>query len=468
MLFNSLPFAFFMVAVFFCYWGLSSSVRTQNIFLLCASYFFYGWYDWRYLSLIIACTAINYVGGRVIGTSHSRLVKKSTLVFCCILSFGILFIFKYYNFFIENFNAICSSMGIHWHGSVVAVMLPVGISFFTFQAVSYTIDVYNEKYAATKDWVSFFTFISFFPQLVAGPIERADNLLPQFLRARRFDGDKAIHGVALIAYGLFKKMVVADTISVYVDNVFRTPLVWDSSTCLIAIFFFSVQIYCDFSGYSDIARGSARLIGFDLMINFNRPYLSLTFSEFWKRWHISLSTWFRDYVYIPLGGNRVSIGKVLLNLWIVFLLSGLWHGADWTFVVWGALHALYLSLGVIYNRIHKQNDKNKWCRRGVVFLGTMFAWIFFRAENINAAFDFIKSLASMRLHLSISSLCPGIGGIYLAFCFMVVALLGLSYLAPADCRFRSVKGSFLFVLGCLVAISFLGVSPEGEFIYFRF
>lgn len=341
--------------------------------------------------------------------------------------------------------------------------MPVGISFFTFQALSYTFDVYFGKMKATRNWIEFFAFISFFPQLVAGPIERASNLLPQFEKPRRFELDQAIHGVSLMAYGLFKKMVVADSLAVYVDSVFRGPLFYDTTVCLLAAFFFAIQIYCDFSGYSDIARGTARLFGFELMVNFDRPYLSKTFSEFWRRWHISLSSWFRDYVYIPLGGSRVPLLRILLNLWIVFLLSGLWHGASWAFVIWGGIHALFLTGGVLRRKFGVPGRSSV-----LTFLGVMVAWIFFRAGTLTAAFEYFRSISRLRFRLNFSALCAGMGGVEFLFCLLVVSLLGLSYLVPRDCAFRSVRSHFLFVAFCVVVITFLGMPPEGEFIYFRF
>ncbi|MDO5566524.1 MAG: MBOAT family O-acyltransferase, partial [Planctomycetia bacterium] len=316
MLFNSVAFAIFLPIVFTLYWMLNDNFRVQNLLLLIASYLFYGWWDWRFLFLIAACSGVNFIAGRLIYQSKSSWVRHTCLVTCCVVCLGALCVFKYYDFFIESFSELLSLINIHWSPWVLNLALPVGISFFTFQALSYTIDIALKKMTPTRDWIEFFTFIAFFPQLVAGPIERATHLLPQFQRARVFNLDAAIHGVSLITYGLFKKIVVADTLSPYVDRLYADPLFYSSTTCVLGAIFFSFQIYCDFSGYSDVARGIGRLLGFDLMLNFDRPYLAKTFSDFWRRWHISLSSWFRDYVYIPLGGSRVSLPRLIGNLWV--------------------------------------------------------------------------------------------------------------------------------------------------------
>lgn len=321
MLFNSLAFALFLPVVFAVYWLLRTRVW-QNRFLLAASYFFYGWWDWRFLFLIAGCSAVNFVAGLIVARSAKPWVRRMALCVCCVVCLGALGLFKYFGFFVQSFVDFLALAGIHVEPLTLHLLLPVGISFFTFQALSYTIDVYQGKLKATASWVEFFVFIAFFPQLVAGPIERATNLLPQFQRERRFDREAAEHGVCLMLYGLFKKTVVADLLALYVDKAFGNVGLYSSATALIGACFFSLQIYCDFSGYSDMARGMARLFGFELMLNFDRPYLSRSFSEFWRRWHISLSTWFKDYLYIPLGGNRVTPIKHLRNLWIVFWSRG--------------------------------------------------------------------------------------------------------------------------------------------------
>ena len=369
MLFNSIQFAIFLPIVFLLYWFvfdrfISKSkwqLRLQNAFVVVASYVFYGWWDWRFLLLIAFTSFCSWGSGMLMQRVENQQIdpnlmgggksleinklqrrKKLITTANIVLNLLILAIFKYYDFFVTEFAQLFQ---ISTDGLLLKVILPVGISFYTFQALSYSIDVYRGKIEPTKDIIAFFAFISFFPQLVAGPIERATNLLPQFLKKREFNYDTAVDGMRQILWGLFKKIVVADNCAVYVDKVFSTYTEQTGSTLLLAAIFFTFQIYGDFSGYSDIAIGTAKLFGIKLMRNFNVPYFSRDIAEFWRRWHISLTTWFRDYVYIPLGGSRVSKGKVIRNTFIIFLLSGFWHGANWTFIAWGAYHAiLFLPL----------------------------------------------------------------------------------------------------------------------------
>ncbi len=470
MLFNSLAFALFLPVVFTLYWAIRS--RTwQNRLLLAASYLFYGWWDWRFLFLIAACSAVNFAAGRVIGSTSRAWVRRTALTACCVVCLGALGVFKYLGFFAESLRGLLALFGIEASPVTLRLMLPVGISFFTFQALSYTVDVYLGKLRPTRSWVDFFVFISFFPQLVAGPIERATNLLPQFQQARCFDCDAAQHGVCLMLYGLFKKMVVADLLALYVDKTFANAGLYGSVAAFLGACFFSLQIYCDFSGYSDVARGVARLFGFELMLNFDRPYLSRSFTEFWRRWHISLSTWFKDYLYIPLGGNRVSPVRHLRNLWVVFLVSGLWHGAAWTFLAWGALHALYQTLAWCRACLFPRRASGKLAALGaiaVVNLGAVFAWVFFRADSIAEAKGYLSVLFSGDLNLSLMALCAGTGPMALAFMLVAAGLLGVSYLTPRDCRFRTPGGRLLFSMACIVAIAVLGQPTEGAFIYFQF
>ena len=471
MLFNSMTFAAFLAVVFTLYWVVPNR-KFQNVFLLVVSYVFYGWWDWRYLSLIAGCSAVNYAAGALIASRNGKRVQRVCLTIACVVSLGTLAAFKYFNFFVGSFAAMCEQVGIHWTPWVLNLALPVGISFFTFQALSYTIDIALGKLKAADSWIEFFAFISFFPQLVAGPIERASNLLPQFQRNRTFDADVASHGLCLIAYGLFKKMVVADTLSLYVNNAFANPGFYSSVTCVIGAIFFSLQIYCDFSGYSDVARGVAKLFGFELMLNFDRPYLSKSFAEFWRRWHISLSSWFKDYVYIPLGGNRVSFPKMLRNLWIVFLLSGLWHGASWAFVLWGGLHALFITLGSIGRQQAKSISEmrllTKIWKILVVDIGVALAWILFRAGSLDKAVAYLKAMFSCNFKTSMMALCAGLGPMTFLFCCGVAALLLLSYLAPRDCRFSTRRGQLGFICLCIAAIVFCGMPSGGEFMYFQF
>lgn len=336
MLFNSIGYISFLVGIFAAYWALPWQ-KARNAFLLVASYCFYACFGWRFLGLIAGLTAVSFFCG--------KWRSKGSVWTTCVAGLGILGIFKYYNFFVESVNA---TLGLEL--STLNLVLPVGISFFTFKAISYVVDCYKGKIEATANLVDYALYISFFPQLAAGPIDRAGNILPQLASRREFDFDQTTRGMCQIAYGLFKKMVIADSLASYVRLVFDTPDFYGAGACVIAMLFYTIQIYCDFSGYSDIACGSCRLLGIEPMMNFDRPYLAKSFSEFWRRWHISLSTWIRDYVYIPLGGSRCILPRIIFNTWVVFVLSGLWHGAAWTFVAWGALHALYLTIELVLKR----------------------------------------------------------------------------------------------------------------------
>lgn len=469
MLFNSFTFMLFLPIVLIGYWLCRNSYKMQNLWLLIASYVFYAWWDWRCLFLIVGVSLVNYLAGLVIGGNEMRGWKeKGALSVCCVVCLGILGVFKYYNFFIGSLSVLMPC----FDSLAMKIVLPVGISFFTFQALSYTIDVYRGKLKPTRDVVAMLAFISFFPQLVAGPIERATNLLPQFLRPRKVDPDEVLHGICLAVYGLFKKMVVADTLAPYVDRAFDNCLMYSSVTCLLGAFFFSIQIYCDFSGYSDVARGVAKFFGFELMLNFDRPYLSRSIAEFWRRWHISLSTWFKDYVYIPLGGNRVGNFKFLRNVWVVFLLSGLWHGANWTFVIWGALHALYQTAGWLKARVFGNGASvGKWrvvCDIVLVDICVAFAWIFFRAKDFSELSNYMKVMFTGGFETTLMALCAGQGPMAFLYCWIAVGLLVAGYLTPRDCRFKSVWGKTLFASACLLAIVFFGRPSGGEFIYFQF
>jgi len=470
MLFNSLIFFIFLPIVFVGYW-LIGDHKWQNVWLLLASYVFYGWWDWRFLFLIAGCSTVNFWAGGFIARTDVKWKRRAALTVCVGVCIGALCVFKYYNFFADS---LCALFGWDPASITFKIVLPVGISFFTFQALSYTIDIALGKLAPSKSWIEYFTFIAFFPQLVAGPIERASNLLPQFQRDRRFEYDAAMHGLCLMAYGLFKKMVVADTLASYVDKVFFMPELYSSVTCIIGAVFFSLQIYCDFSGYSDVARGVARLFGFELMVNFNRPYLSKSFGEFWRNWHISLSTWFRDYVYIPLGGNRVTLAKWIRNTMVVFLLSGLWHGAAWTFVIWGGIHGIFLVVEGLGKRLGGRSKDKACSRMGIVTrvlwvdVWVAFAWIFFRAGSFAELTRYMKVLFSGRFQTSSMALFAALGPMHFAACLLSVALLAFSYRFPRDCRFATNRAKCLYVLGCMTAIVLLAGPSGGEFIYFQF
>jgi D-alanyl-lipoteichoic acid acyltransferase DltB (MBOAT superfamily) len=419
MLFNSVEFAVFLPIVFILYWFCTAkSLKLQNLFVVISSYFFYGWWDWRFLSLIFISTLQDYFVAQKIQNTDNEHKRKLWLIISIIVNLGILGFFKYCNFFINSFVETFTLSGIKPNISTLHIILPIGISFYTFQTMSYTIDIYKRKLEPTKDFIAFAAFVSFFPLLVAGPIERATNLLSQFLNKRVFDYGKAVDGLRQILWGLFKKVVVADSCAIYVNSVFgyasgtfadpeHSLLLVAGSTLLIGAIFFAFQIYCDFSGYSDIAIGTARLFGFNAMRNFNFPYFSRDIAEFWRRWHISLTTWFRDYVYIPLGGSRVSKAKVVRNTFIIFLVSGFWHGANWTFIIWGVIHAILFLPLILMNKNRKYTDTiadgkflpstSEIFQIAATFFLVLIGWIIFRAENIGLAVVYLKGMMNKSL-----------------------------------------------------------------------
>ena len=348
MLFNSIDFAIFLPIVFLLYWFVAQKhLRLQNALVVLASYVFYGWWDYRFLSLICFSTVVDFAVGLYLKKTTQISKRKLALWLSIFVNIGLLGFFKYYNFFVDNFVTAFSFFGRSIPTGSLDIILPVGISFYTFQTLSYTIDVYRKKLDPTKDFIAFAAFVSFFPQLVAGPIERATNLLPQFYKKREFEYGKAVDGMRQILWGLFKKIVIADNCALYVNIIFDDHTQHSGSTLLLGAVLFAFQIYGDFSGYSDIAIGTSRLFGFNLKQNFAFPYFSRDIAEFWRRWHISLSTWFRDYVYIPLGGSRGSHGNTIRNVFVIFLVSGFWHGANWTFIVWGLIKRIVLFTVVI-------------------------------------------------------------------------------------------------------------------------
>ena len=403
MLFNSIDFAFFLPLVFALYWGVfKGNIQRQNLLIVAASYVFYAWWDWRFLFLIIFSTLVDFWVAKRMANVTNTQKRKALLWVSIAVNLGFLGFFKYYNFFLENFQEAFTLFGTSFNAPSLQIILPVGISFYTFQTLSYTIDVYRNKMAPTHNLISFAAFVSFFPQLVAGPIERATYLLPQFYNKRTFDYEKATDGMRQILWGLFKKMVIADNCATYANIIFEHHDTYNGSTLVLGALFFTFQIYGDFSGYSDIAIGTARLFGFDLMKNFNFPYFSRDIGEFWRRWHISLSTWFRDYLYIPLGGSRGSTWFQIRNIFIIFIVSGFWHGANWTFIVWGALNAVYFLPLMLLGTNRKHLDTvaaGRWLPTlrecfgmAVTFTLTVFAWIFFRAESVRHAFEYIANI----------------------------------------------------------------------------
>ena len=396
MLFTSIEFFVFLPIVFALYWLLRRQLRWQNLLVVAASYVFYGWWDWRFLLLIAFTSACSYFSGLII---NDRRWRKTALWGNIIINLAILGLFKYYDFFAAELATLlgCSGDSVMLH-----LILPVGISFYTFQALSYSIDIYRSKMEPTRDVIAFFAYVSFFPQLVAGPIERATNLLPQFHRQRQFDYAMAVDGIRQMLWGFFKKVVVADNCATFVDDIWGDFAGQSSINMAVAAALFSIQIYCDFSGYSDIAIGCAKLFGIKLMRNFNVPYFSRDIAEFWRRWHISLTTWFRDYVYIPLGGRRVAKWKVVRNTFIIFLVSGLWHGANWTFILWGAFHALLFLPLILMGKNRKYTDivaPDRWLpsikelgQMLLTFVLAALGWILFRSQSIGEAIDFYTSL----------------------------------------------------------------------------
>ena len=428
MLFNSLEYAVFLPVVFLLYWFVfGRNLKLQNLFVVAASYVFYGWWDWRFLFLIAFTSLCSYVSGLLIDRFREEPGKAKTVnVLNIVVNLLILGVFKYYDFFVTSFADVF--LGGKTEGLLLHVILPVGISFYTFQALSYSIDVYRGKIGPTKDVIQFFAYVSFFPQLVAGPIERATNLLPQFAKPRTFAYETGVDGMRQILWGLFKKMVIAGNCAVYVDQVFSTYQSQAGSTLFLAAVLFAFQIYGDFSGYSDIAIGTSKLFGIKLMRNFNVPYFSRDIAEFWRRWHISLTTWFRDYVYIPMGGSRCSKAKIVRNTFVIFLLSGFWHGANWTFLAWGTYHALLFLPLILSGKNRKYRDVvaqgrvlPTWKECGqmlLTFVLVVFGWIIFRAENIGQAWSICKRVLSPSI-LSTPDI-SGITGFSIAICMMLV------------------------------------------------
>ena len=407
MLFNSLEYLIFLPTVFILYWFIfKKDLKLQNLLILISSYIFYGWWDWRFLSLIFISTVVDYLVGLKIHDSQDDKVRKSYLWVSILFNLSLLGFFKYFNFFIDSWIDLLGSFGYEQKSVwTLNVILPVGISFYTFQTMSYSLDIYYKKLKPTKDFISFASFVSFFPQLVAGPIERASNLLPQILTKRVFKYEQGVQGLRLILWGMFKKVVIADSLGIRVDRIFENYQSMDGSVLLLGLVYFSFQIYCDFSGYSDIAIGTAKLFGIEIMSNFKFPYFSRDIGEFWRRWHISLSSWFRDYLYIPLGGSKGGRWLSIKNIFIIFIVSGFWHGANWTFILWGLTHALlYIPLFLIgKNRQYTTNvvAENNWFpsikelfQMGMTFLSTTIAWVFFRSESISDSFNYMILMVS--------------------------------------------------------------------------
>ena len=472
MLFNSFSFLLFFPVVTLLYFLLPHKFRWA--LLLIASCFFYMYFKPEYILILAATIVIDYIAGILLEGQPDKKKRKKYLVLSIIANVGVLAIFKYYNFINDNITGLALLFDKRNPIPYLNWLLPIGLSFHTFQAMSYTIEVYRGNQKAERHFGIYALYVMFYPQLVAGPIERPQNIIHQFYVKQEFNYNNALHGLNMIAYGLFKKMVVADRLSVYVNQVYSNPGSANTTSTLLAACFFSIQIYCDFSGYSDIAIGTARFIGFDLMTNFTRPYLATNISEFWSRWHISLSTWFRDYLYIPLGGSRSGKWKWYRNLALVFLVSGLWHGASWTFIVWGALHAFYTIFGLLTKDTRVSLAKStgivklpfyKFINQCITFALVTFAWIFFRAEDFHKAKVIIHNLLRFDFSFNLMQLSAEKGPLNLLLTFLVIGLLALSYRLPANLK---LKNNLLFLVVTTLLIILLGKNGGTEFIYFQF
>ena len=476
MLFNSIEFLLFLPTVFVLYWFVvNKKLKYQNLLILVSSYIFYGWWDYRFLSLIFLSTVVDYFIGLNISKNDSEK-KQKLLLWCSVLfNLSVLGFFKYYNFFVDSWIDSFSSLGYEiksvW---TLNIILPVGISFYTFQTMSYAIDIYKEKLKPTKDFISFASFVSFFPQLVAGPIERASNLLPQILKKRVFKYEQGVQGLRLILWGMFKKVVIADSLAPMVNDIFGNYQELEGGTLWLGIIYFAFQIYCDFSGYSDIAIGTSKLFRFELMSNFKFPYFSRNIGEFWRRWHISLSTWFRDYLYIPLGGSKNGRWKSLRNIFIIFLVSGVWHGANWTFIFWGLFHSILFFPSFLYNTNRKyttsiiaQNtllpSPKELIKVLTTFLLVTIGWVFFRSKTLEDSFNYLnKIIFEFDINLSETS-----GILY------IIPLIILDYMIRSNERNinftkNKLANNSLFILFVMIIVLLFFKETRVGFIYFQF
>jgi alginate O-acetyltransferase complex protein AlgI len=482
MLFNSIDFAIFLPIVFLLYWFVANKdLKLQNFLIVIASYLFYGWWDWRFLSLILFSTLIDYSVGVTLSKEQNTSKRKVLLWISILINLGFLGFFKYYNFFLDNFVTAFSFFGTPINAQGLNIILPVGISFYTFQTLSYTIDVYKRKLEPTEDFIAFTAFVSFFPQLVAGPIERASNLLPQFYKKRTFEYAKAVDGLRQILWGLFKKIVIADNSAQVANEIFNNSADYSGSTLVLGAIFFTFQIYGDFSGYSDIAIGTSRLFGINLKQNFAFPYFSRDIAEFWRRWHISLSTWFRDYLYIPLGGSRGGTWMKVRNTFIIFIVSGFWHGANWTFIVWGALNALYFMPLLLLKKNRVNTDvvaKGKYLPNireffqiGITFSLTVLAWTFFRAENIGHALSYLSTIFSKSIFTipHFLGMRAALYALVLIIIFVVIEWIGRNeQYAIAKLGFTWRRPIRYALYYSIILAIFLFMGKQQQFIYFQF
>lgn len=478
MLFNSLSFVVFLPIVFVLYWALQKrALQIQNILLLVASYYFYACWDWRFLFLLIFSTLLDFYTGIRMKDAGNEKSKKTWFWASIIINLGFLGVFKYYNFFAENLQLSLQSMGWQVDFWTLQVILPVGISFYTFHGLSYVVDIYYNRIEPSRNFVNYAVFVSFFPLLVAGPIERATHLLPQIEKKRIFNYNQAVDGLRQILWGLFKKVVIADNCAFYANMIFNESGDQSGSTLLVGAFFFTIQIYGDFSGYSDIALGTARLFGIELLRNFNYPYFSRDIAEFWRRWHISLSSWFKDYLYIPLGGSKGGKWMQVRNTFIIFIVSGFWHGANWTFIAWGFLNALYF-LPLLLTNNNRNNlsivaenslfpNLKEWLQMVVTFFLTMIAWIFFRSESITQALNICKEIFSTSL-LTMPSQRPLFMFLAIGF-FILIEWMGRRNRYALETllvqKHRVFRWGFYYAL--MISI-LLFAGKEQTFIYFQF
>lgn len=464
MLFDTPVYFLFLAIVVVSYWRLSR--RGQNVLLLGASYFFYGWWDWRFLGLILLSTVVDYFCARVIDRSDRPSRRRAALLISIALNLGFLGYFKYCNFFVDSFAALTDALGLPVAKTTLQILLPPGISFYTFQSIAYIVDVYHRRLQPADSLVDYALFISLFPHLIAGPIQRPSHLLPQVQATRAFDTERFYDGLQLIAMGLFRKVVIADNCALLADAAFSGRL-GEPNLAVVAIgaYAFAWQIYGDFSGYSDIARGSAQLLGFHFMVNFRQPYLATSLQDFWRRWHISLSTWLRDYLYIPLGGSRYGAARTYRNLLVTMLLGGLWHGANWTFVIWGGIHGLGLSIERGARQV-THGVTSVWISRVLVFHLVCLSWVFFRAPSVQDAFALLAGLGRIEWlpEYGTASMFLAAFAIPMFLVDLVNERRGEEYLFMR--RSATTRAAVAMSLA-LVAVVFAG-SSANAFIYFQF
>ena len=486
MLFNSFSFLVFFPIVFILYWVLNKNFKAQNILLLVASYYFYSCWDWRFLFLLIFSTALDFYSGKLIDCHKLNLTRQRFILILSIsINLGLLLVFKYNDFFISSFFDLFQSLGFSVNKYLLNLILPVGISFYTFHGLSYVIDIKNKKITPETNFINYSLFVSFFPLLVAGPIERATHLLPQIKKLRVANYSKIIDGLRQVLWGLFKKIVIADQVSIYVNQIFGASDQFSGAVLLLGSILFTIQIYGDFSGYSDIALGTARMMGFELLQNFNYPYFSRNLGEFWRRWHISLSSWFRDYLYIPLGGSKVSFFRKIINVFIIFIVSGFWHGPNWTYIVWGAANAFFVLPSVLLKR-KKKNEEivavnsifptlKELIQLSFTFLLVVILFTIFRAPSIVFVFDFFKLMILDLFNLE--SIIKAYNFIYwnlgyqipiYIFIFFSVEWLGRKTKSPLSLlsKTKPITNQILYLILVVMILFYSGV--ENEFIYFQF